>query len=89
MQDAATLKVVTLNLAHGRRDAWRQALLKRATIRANLDEIVRILIHQQPDVVALQEADAQSLWRAGSITSSTCRKNGGSVISCSASTCGG
>jgi endonuclease/exonuclease/phosphatase family metal-dependent hydrolase len=62
VQDAVTLKVVTLNLAHGRKDAWHQALLKRATIQANLDEIVRILMHEQPDVVALQEADAPSLW---------------------------
>ena len=57
-----TLKVVTLNLAHGRKDAWHQALLRRATIRANLDEVVRILQQEQPDVVALQEIDAPSLW---------------------------
>ncbi len=62
MQDFAALKVITLNLAHGRKDAWHQALLKRATIQANLDEVVRILQHEQPDVVALQEADAPSLW---------------------------
>ena len=62
MRDSTTLKVVTLNLAHGRKDAWHQALLKRATIQANLDEVVRILEREQPDVVALQEADAPSLW---------------------------
>jgi endonuclease/exonuclease/phosphatase family metal-dependent hydrolase len=62
MQDHTTLKVVTLNLAHGRKDAWHQALLRRATIQANLDEVVRILRQEQPDVVALQEADAPSLW---------------------------
>jgi endonuclease/exonuclease/phosphatase family metal-dependent hydrolase len=62
MQDGPTLKVVTLNLAHGRKDAWHQALLARATIRANLDEVVKILLHERPDVVALQEADAASLW---------------------------
>jgi len=57
-----TLKVVTLNLAHGRRDAWHQALLTRSAIKANLDEVVRILRHEHPDVVALQEADSESLW---------------------------
>lgn len=62
MPDSTALKVVTLNLAHGRKDAWHQALLTRAAIRANLDEVVRILLNEQPDVVALQEADAVSLW---------------------------
>ncbi len=62
MQHSATLKVVTLNLAHGRKDAWHQALLRRAMIRANLDEVVRILQQEHPDVVALQEADGPSLW---------------------------
>ncbi len=62
MQGSGTLKVITLNLAHGRKDAWHQALLRRAVIQANLDEVVRILKEEQPDVVALQEADAPSLW---------------------------
>jgi endonuclease/exonuclease/phosphatase family metal-dependent hydrolase len=62
MRDSATLKVLTLNLAHGRKDAWHQALLRRAAIQANLDEVVRILKEERPDVVALQEADAPSLW---------------------------
>jgi len=62
MHDSATLKVITLNLAHGRKDAWHQALLRRAAIQANLDEVVRILKQEQPDVVALQEADGPSFW---------------------------
>lgn len=62
MHDHTTLKFVTLNLAHGRKDAWHQALLRRSTIQANLNEIARILRQEQPDVVALQEADAPSLW---------------------------
>jgi endonuclease/exonuclease/phosphatase family metal-dependent hydrolase len=62
MHDHTTLKVITLNLAHGRKDAWHQALLRRAAIQANLDEVVRILRQEQPDVVALQEADGPSLW---------------------------
>ena len=56
MQDSTTLKVVTLNLAHGRKNAWHQALLKRAKILANLDEVVRILQHEQPDIVVVGEA---------------------------------
>jgi endonuclease/exonuclease/phosphatase family metal-dependent hydrolase len=62
VQDSNSLKVVTLNLAHGRKNAWHQALLRRTTIQANLDEVARILECEQPDVVALQEADAPSLW---------------------------
>jgi endonuclease/exonuclease/phosphatase family metal-dependent hydrolase len=58
----ATLKVMSLNLAHGRKDAWHQALLRRARIRANLDEIVQALHAERPDVVAFQEADASSIW---------------------------
>jgi endonuclease/exonuclease/phosphatase family metal-dependent hydrolase len=62
MLDSATLKVLTLNLAHGRKDAWHQALLRRAAIQANLDEVVRLLKDERPDVVALQEADGPSFW---------------------------
>jgi endonuclease/exonuclease/phosphatase family metal-dependent hydrolase len=62
MRNHATMKFVTLNLAHGRKDAWHQALLRRSTIQANLNEIARILRQEEPDVVALQEADAPSVW---------------------------
>lgn len=62
MRDSPTLKVLSLNLAHGRKDAWHQILLSRDTIQANLDEVARVLQEERPDVVALQEADAPSLW---------------------------
>jgi endonuclease/exonuclease/phosphatase family metal-dependent hydrolase len=58
----STIKLMSLNLAHGRKDGWHQLLMKPATIRANLDTVAQFLRREAPDVVALQEADAPSLW---------------------------
>ena len=59
---AETLKVMSLNIAHGRKDGINQLFLSGATIRKNLDEIAAVLGHSGADIVALQEADAPSLW---------------------------
>lgn len=56
------IRVLTLNLAHGRKTGFNQALQRRTTIRSNLDDVARLLRDRQPDVVALQEADGPSLW---------------------------
>ncbi|MBT8064202.1 MAG: endonuclease/exonuclease/phosphatase family protein [Gammaproteobacteria bacterium] len=56
------LRVVTLNMAHGRKDARNQMLLKGETIRANLAELGALLDRAEADVIALQEADAPSAW---------------------------
>ena len=61
-QPAALLPVMTLNIAHGRRDGPNQALLKREIIESNLDGIAEVLLREKPDLVALQEADGPSLW---------------------------
>jgi len=60
-----TLKVMTLNLAHGRKDGINQLFKSAATIRQNLEEIAIILDKHAADVVALQEADAPSFWSGG------------------------
>ena len=57
-----TLHVLTLNVAHGRRDGRHQALVSTKTIRKNLDQIASVLARAVPDVVALQEADGPSIW---------------------------
>ncbi len=57
-----TLKVLSLNVAHGRKDRMNQLLLSGKTIRKNLDEIAAFLARAGADVVALQEADAASRW---------------------------
>jgi len=56
------IRVLTLNLAHGRKTGFSQALQRRTTIRSNLDAVAALLRAWQPDVVALQEADGPSLW---------------------------
>jgi endonuclease/exonuclease/phosphatase family metal-dependent hydrolase len=59
---AETLKVMSLNIAHGRKDGINQLFLSGSTIRKNLDEIAAVLVQRDADIVALQEADAPSLW---------------------------
>lgn len=58
----STLRLITLNLAHGRKDGWNQLLQSRKKIRNNLDDIIALLNRIKPDIVALQEADAISWW---------------------------
>ncbi len=56
------LRLVTLNMAHGRKDKRNQMLLKGKTIRANLVDVAAALKKSGADVIALQEADAESSW---------------------------
>lgn len=57
-----TLRVVTLNVAHGRKDARNQVFLAEESIRSNLLEVAGLMRKAQADVFALQEADAESSW---------------------------
>ncbi len=57
-----TLSVLTLNIAHGRADGRHQALQRTGRIRSNLDDVADLLDREGADVVALQEADAPSVW---------------------------
>jgi endonuclease/exonuclease/phosphatase family metal-dependent hydrolase len=61
----SVLPVMTANIAHGRGTGRHQALQSGNTIRSNLDEIAKVLLREQPDVVALQEADGPSFWSGG------------------------
>ena len=56
------LKVMTLNVAHGRGTGFHQALQSAGRVRDNLNAIARVLQAEAPDVVALQEADGPSFW---------------------------
>jgi endonuclease/exonuclease/phosphatase family metal-dependent hydrolase len=60
-----TLRAVTLNLAHGRKDSLNQMLVSEEQIRENLDDIAAFLKDSKADVVALQEADGPSRWSGG------------------------
>lgn len=55
MQD--TLRVMTLNVAHGSRNPLPAALLRRRTLARNLDAIAGLVKRVGADVVALQEID--------------------------------
>ena len=57
-----TLKILTLNVAHGRKDAFNQMFVNTETIQKNLTEIAEVLTKENSDVVALQEADGPSGW---------------------------
>ena len=59
---ASTLRVMTLNVAHGRGEAFHQLLQNTDTTIQNLNEISAMLKRERPDVVALQEADGPSYW---------------------------
>lgn len=56
------VRLLTLNVAHGRKLATHQALLSPHTVRKNLEEIAVVLRAARADVVALQEADGPSAW---------------------------
>jgi endonuclease/exonuclease/phosphatase family metal-dependent hydrolase len=59
---AGSLRVLTLNVAHGRKDALNQVLLSRGEVERNLAEVAALLRDAGADVVALQEADGPSRW---------------------------
>lgn len=56
------MRFMTLNVAHGRKWATHQALLKKRTVEKNLFAIASLLRREAPDIVALQEADGPSAW---------------------------
>jgi endonuclease/exonuclease/phosphatase family metal-dependent hydrolase len=60
--DPHQLRLLTLNLAHGRRRGTHQALVPRARLERNLHHIGTAVRAIAPDVVALQEADGPSAW---------------------------
>ncbi len=61
-RQASTLKVMTLNIAHGRSTGFHQLLQSRSTVVRNLDQIRKVLKRERPDLLGLQEADGPSFW---------------------------
>lgn len=57
-----SLSVLTLNLAHGRKDGFNQMFQRTSTTRRNLEEIADFLGNSGADIIALQEADSASRW---------------------------
>jgi endonuclease/exonuclease/phosphatase family metal-dependent hydrolase len=60
-----SLRLVSLNIAHGRNGALNQVLLGKSTFEGNLRRIADLLIDMDAHVVALQEADGPSRWSGG------------------------
>lgn len=60
--NCSSLRVLTLNLAHGRGDGFHQLFQNTETTIANLTSISALLDREGPDVVSLQEADGPSYW---------------------------
>ncbi|MBI2191182.1 MAG: endonuclease/exonuclease/phosphatase family protein [Planctomycetes bacterium] len=71
------LRILTTNVAHGRGEAWHQALLNRRKIEKNLDAIAGLLARVEPDVVAVQECDGPSFWSGGSSQAGRLSRNSG------------
>ena len=61
-QSRPTLRVASLNIAHGRGPAALHLVVRREAAEANLDRVATVLRRERPDVVALQEVDAASVW---------------------------
>jgi endonuclease/exonuclease/phosphatase family metal-dependent hydrolase len=60
--DENGLKVMTLNVAHGRGTSFHQLLQHSDETVKNLDSIDMLLNQVAPDIVALQEIDGPSFW---------------------------
>jgi len=56
------LRVLTLNIAHGRSDGANQLFCSTETIVENLDAIAAFMRDQKTDVAAQQEADGPCAW---------------------------
>ncbi|MEX2525086.1 MAG: endonuclease/exonuclease/phosphatase family protein [Gammaproteobacteria bacterium] len=57
-----TLRLMTLNMAHGRGTGRHQFFATTRRIKGNLDTIADVIRREQPDIVALQETDNASGW---------------------------
>lgn len=57
-----TINVLSINIAHGRGEAFNQLFVNKDTFYDNLQAISNVLQQSSADIAALQEADAPSLW---------------------------
>lgn len=60
--DKQTLKLMTLNIRHGWRTGKKHIFRKKEIIQENLDMIAALQRKEKAAIVALQEADRQSVW---------------------------
>jgi len=62
MGNKKSLVLMSLNIAHGRKNTFQQFLRRKKYIRRNLSDIASLIQRENPDIIALQEADATSIW---------------------------
>jgi endonuclease/exonuclease/phosphatase family metal-dependent hydrolase len=62
---SGALRLMTLNVAHARRQGRHQVLQSESALRGNLAAIAAVIRRESPDVIALQEADGPSAWSGG------------------------
>jgi endonuclease/exonuclease/phosphatase family metal-dependent hydrolase len=60
--DRRSLRLLSLNMAHGRKDSFSQIFVSETRIRQNLAEMAEFLKRENADIVTLQEADSPSWW---------------------------
>ena len=61
-QPRPTLHVATFNIAHGRGLAVDQFGIVKEKFESNVDAVAAVIKRENPDIIALQEADAPSAW---------------------------
>jgi endonuclease/exonuclease/phosphatase family metal-dependent hydrolase len=60
--DGEVMRLLTLNVSHGRNSSWNQVFVSKDKTYQNLDAIADLIMRSDADIVALQEADAPSRW---------------------------
>ena len=61
--DSDTLRLMTLNIAHGRGTSLNhQLFMKQKKLKRNLDKVAKVLLREKPDFCALQESDARTFY---------------------------
>lgn len=64
-ESAQSLKVMTLNISHGRGDSVHRVVQGQERTMENLSAVSDVLNREAPDVVSLQEVDDNSFWSGG------------------------
>lgn len=62
VHEGQSLRVASLNIAHGRGAALNQMLIGRERIERNLDRVAAVMQETGAQVIALQELDVDSRW---------------------------
>jgi len=62
VESRSNIRLLSLNMAHGRRRAFNQMFVSSEKREQNLLDIASQIQHSSADIVALQEADAPSRW---------------------------